>query len=73
MYSSTALVCIVDLIDLICVGWHVTYSVYSRSDRSHMCRLACNVCGGITAVVFSYVGGSSTSLDRGSLWIGMVS
>ena len=27
--------------------------MYSRSGRSHMCRLACNVCGGITAVVFS--------------------
>ena len=27
--------------------------VYSRSGRSHMCRLACNVYGGITAVVFS--------------------
>ena len=26
MYSSTALVCIVDLVDLICVGWHVTYT-----------------------------------------------
>ena len=26
MYSSTALVCIVGLVDLICVGWHVTYA-----------------------------------------------
>ena len=26
MYSSTALVCIVDLVDLTCVGWHVTYA-----------------------------------------------
>ena len=26
MYSSTALVCIVGLVDLICVGWDVTYA-----------------------------------------------
>ena len=25
MYSSTAFVCIVDVVDLICAGWHVTY------------------------------------------------
>ena len=26
MYSSTALMCVTDLVDLICVGWHVTYA-----------------------------------------------
>ena len=26
IYSSTAHVCIVDLVDLLCVGWHVTYA-----------------------------------------------
>ena len=33
--------------------YNSTALVYSRSGRFHMCRLACNVSGGITAVVFS--------------------
>ena len=51
MFSSTALVCIVDLMCIV----------------DHMCLLACNVCGGITAVAFSCSGilhltlGGSTS------------
>ena len=40
MFSSTTLVCIV----------HLTCIV------DHMCPLACNVCGGITAVAFSCCG-----------------
>ena len=40
MFSSTALVCIVDLMCIV----------------DHMCLLACNVCGGITAVAFSCCG-----------------
>ena len=26
MYSSTDVVCIVDMVDVICVGWHETYA-----------------------------------------------
>ena len=37
MFSSTTLVCIVDIMCIV----------------DHMCLLACNVCGGITAVAFS--------------------
>ena len=40
MFSSTTLVCIVDLMCIV----------------DHMCLLACNVCGGITAVAFSCCG-----------------
>ena len=40
MVSSTTLVCIVDLMCVV----------------DHMCLLACNVCGGITAVAFSCCG-----------------
>ena len=40
MLSSTTLVCIVDLMCIV----------------DHMCLLACNVCGGITAVAFSCCG-----------------
>ena len=52
MFSSTTLVCIVDLmcivdrtciVDLMCIV-------------DHTCLLACNVCGGITAVAFSCCG-----------------
>ena len=46
MFSSTTLVCIVDLmciVDLTCIV-------------DHMCLLACNECGGITAVAFSCCG-----------------
>ena len=40
MFSSTTLVCIVDLTCIV----------------DHMCLLACNVCGGITTVAFSCCG-----------------
>ena len=40
MFSSTTLVCIIDLLCIV----------------DHMCLLACNVCGGITAVGFSFCG-----------------
>ena len=40
MFSSTTLVCIVDLMCIV----------------DHMCLLACNVCGGNTAVAFSCCG-----------------
>ena len=46
MFSSTTLVCIVDLmctVDLMCVV-------------DHICLFACNACGGITAVAFSCCG-----------------
>ena len=55
MFSSTTLVCIVDLMCIV----------------DHMCLLVCNVCGGITAVAFSGWGILHLSLSRstsGRVW-----
>ena len=68
MLSSTALVCIVDLIsivDKICVCWNVTYA-------EELLMLERNVCAGITAVVLCRCRSLYLTIC-GSLWTSMAS